>query len=68
MSKENKFIDAKRRGFLQGTAVATGALATGAASAVALPEEDQAIQAEAVGNDGYRLTENVKRYYKKARF
>lgn len=72
MSSNNppKFIDARRRGFLQGAAVVTGAAATGAVGAAVEP----ATPAEPVttddrsGDAGYRLTDKVREYYARARF
>jgi len=68
MSKPTKFINAKRRGFLQGSVVAGGAVATGAATAASnltdIPVETVKVKSSA----GYRVTDKVKTYYKKARF
>ena len=68
--KKTKFIDAKRRGFLAGAAVAGGAAATGAARAVgdAVAEPAPAPEAPTPGSRGYRETEHVRKYYAKARF
>ena len=66
-----KFIDAKRRGFLQGAAVAGGVAATGAAAAasdvIANAGDSSAPETIAKGK-GYELTDHVKKYYAKARF
>ena len=65
-----KFINAKRRGFLQGAAVATGAAAGGvavAASSIAEDDSQPAIEPVA-DNKGYELTDHVKKYYRRARF
>ena len=68
--KTTKFIDAKRRGFLAGAAVAGGAAATGAARAAgeALAPEPVAEAPAAPGSRGYRVTDHVRKYYDKARF
>ena len=72
MNKKHKFIDSKRRGFLQGsavltaTAVAGGTTAANAATESAkelLPEAGDARSADA----GYRETDRVREYYRKAR-
>lgn len=68
MSKKAKFIDAKRRGFLQGSVVAGGAVATGAAQAVTDTPIEITEPVETKTHAGYRLTDKVKRYYEKARF
>ncbi len=68
MSKPTKFINAKRRGFLQGSVAAGAAAATGAASAESLvPQEDLTVEGPK-GHAGYQETEKVRRYYKSARF
>lgn len=73
MSKKHKFIDAKRRGFLQGSAVLTATAATGAVSAAVkpaelLPEADIAVDGEGRAADaGYSKTDKVREYYRKAR-
>jgi len=61
------FINANRRGFLQGAAVAGGAVATGvatAADAVELPSEGPAALQS---GKGYELNDYVRNYYKRAR-
>ena len=63
-----RFIDAKRRGFLQGAALATGAAASGATLAAATPVETAPETAEAPRSAGYRVTDHVREYYAKARF
>ncbi len=69
MSKKTKYIDAKRRGFMQGTVVATGAVATGAAdAAVTSIEEEVVVPSKTEGHAGYKLTDKVRRYYQRARF
>ncbi len=68
MSKPTKFINAKRRGFLQGSVAAGAAAATGAASANTLAPEIE-VEVNAAGKHaGYKETEKVRRYYKAARF
>lgn len=71
-TKKPGFINARRRGFLQGAAVAGGAVAGGAAVAgntlnesvdtLAVAEENTS------GKKGYERTEHVSRYYARARF
>jgi len=68
MSKPTKFINAKRRGFLQGSVVAGGAVATGAATAASDLTVSPVETAKVKSSAGYRATEKVKLYYKKARF
>lgn len=68
MSKETKFINAKRRGFLQGTAVATGAAATGAVSAETLTAPAPIEVTDTSKHAGYKKTDKVRTYYAKARF
>jgi len=71
MSKKTKYIDAKRRGFMQGSVVAGGAVASGAVNA-AIGDGDEPIKAvvpdKTAGHAGYRLTDKVRRYYQRARF
>jgi len=71
MSKKTNYIDAKRRGFMQGSVVAGGAVVTGAVNAAvdepAKPIESAA-PAKTAGHAGYRLTDKVRRYYQRARF
>ncbi len=72
MSNQDKprFIDAKRRGFLQGAAIAGGAATT------AVDTAGDSLEAAAAATDvqnttdskGYELTDHVKKYYEKARF
>lgn len=63
------FINANRRGFLQGAAVASGAAATGVATTVASSEVavDTPIDVKADAK-GYELTDHIRKYYKRARF
>ena len=63
------FINANRRGFLQGAAVASGAAATGVATAVASSETTpDSVVVESTEAKGYQLTDHIKKYYKRARF
>ena len=66
-----KFINARRRGFLQGAVVAGGAATTGAAlSGEALVEGIERIEiddGQTTGKKGYERTEHVSRYYARAR-
>lgn len=68
MSKQSKFINAKRRGFLQGSVVAGGAVATGAVDAATDSPEEVVVPAKTEGHAGYKLTDKVRRYYQRARF
>jgi len=64
-----KFIDASRRGFLQRSAVASGVTAAGGLSVAAQAETPAVVTTpEADNHAGYRLTDKVKEYYRKARF
>ena len=69
-NEKTKFIDARRRGFLAGAAVAGGAAATGAARAVGeVAAEAAPAEAPAAPEPrGYRETDHVRKYYAKARF
>jgi len=66
--KKTKFINAKRRGFLQGSVVAGGAVATGAAEASVTNPDEIVAPAKTAGHAGYKLTDKVKRYYERARY
>jgi len=68
MSKKTKYIDAKRRGFMQGSVVAGGVVATGAVKAATDEPEVEIAPAKTAGHAGYRLTDKVRRYYQRARF
>lgn len=60
------FIDANRRGFLQGAAVAGGVAASGVAVAAdSIDQSDQS--AIVVDGQGYELNDYVKKYYKRVR-
>ncbi len=73
MSKKTKFIDTKRRGFLQGSALLTATAATGGAAvanaaakpAELLPVTDDIDPRSA--DAGYEETEKVREYYRRAR-
>ena len=71
-SKKNRFINANRRGFLQGAAVAGGVAATGAATTSTAQSTAQGIQEdqqpEVKAQKGYELTDHIRKYYKRARF
>ena len=62
------FIDARRRGFLQGAVLAGGAAASG--SALARQGADHAVVPESAepAPSGYRETDHVRAYYAAARF
>lgn len=64
-----KFIDASRRDFMRRSAIVGGAAAGGGVTiaAQAQPTEIEAITQPAK-HAGYRLTDQVKEYYRKARF
>jgi len=67
--KSPKMIDAKRRGFLQGSAVVGTAAATGVASADLLETDAVAtLKKDTSKHAGYRETDRVREYYAKARF
>ncbi|MEE9320698.1 MAG: twin-arginine translocation signal domain-containing protein [Granulosicoccus sp.] len=69
MKEKTKFINANRRGFLKGAAVAGGTAAAGAA--IADQGIDQAADAPVLTpteSKGYHETALVREYYKKARF
>lgn len=68
MSKKSKFINAKRRGFLQGSVVAGGVVATGVVDAAVDVSVETLEPVKPEGHAGYKLTDKVKRYYDKARF
>jgi len=69
MSKKTKLIDAKRRGFMQGSAVVGAAAATGVATADALDTDVQVpVKKDTSKHAGYRVTDRVREYYAKARF
>jgi hypothetical protein len=65
--KEPNFINAKRRGFLQGAAVAGGAVASGAAVSSEVLEIEVAPLQPENGHKGYENNEYRKRYYARAR-
>ncbi len=67
--KKPKMIDAKRRGFLQGSAVVGTAAATGVASADLLEVEPvKTLKKDTSKHAGYKETDRVREYYAKARF
>ena len=65
--KEPSFINAKRRGFLQGAAVASGAVASGAAVSAEVLESVVDVVQPLKGNKGYEDNEYRQRYYARAR-
>lgn len=71
MSKKHDYINAKRRGFIQSSILATGAVAAGTATVEAgtelLTTEPVAPEVEIKEHLGYRETEQVRKYYSKAR-
>ena len=62
------FIDARRRGFLQGAVLAGGAAAGGATLARDGADHDVAVEPSESVSRGYRETDHVREYYAKARF
>jgi len=68
VSKKTKYINAKRRGFLQGSVVAGGVVATGTVVAADAVEETPVEPSKTEGHARYRLTDKVRRYYQRARF
>ena len=70
-TKSTRYIDAKRRGFMQGSAVLTATAATGAASMATAATEGPVVKPVAEtteGHAGYQETDRVRQYYLKARF
>lgn len=67
IEKRTKFIDAKRRGFLQGAVVATGAAVGGGNALAAEPPEAVVTDAAPGTQAGYRETDHVRAYYAAAR-
>lgn len=65
--KEPNFINAKRRGFLQGAAVASGAVASGAAVSAEILEPVADVVQSPKGHKGYEVNEYRQRYYARAR-
>ena len=68
MSKPAKFINARRRGFLQGSAIAGGAVAAGVTLAESPLADNVTEPLQKPKHAGYRATDRVRRYYAKARF
>ncbi len=66
--KPSKFINAKRRGFMQSAAVAGVASAAGAASTSAQADNLTTIDVAPKSADRYAETDYVKAYYRNARF
>lgn len=62
------YINANRRGFLQGAAVASGVAATGIAVAAETIDEPSVESVAPVNGKGYERTEHVNKYYQRARF
>jgi len=62
------FINARRRGFLQGAAVAGSAAVAGPALAEADIVSPTALDSEITVPTGYRETDHIREYYAKARF
>ena len=62
------FIDGRRRGLLQGAAVALAGASGAAQAADPSPETGAGAPPVAAPASGYRLTDHVREYYAKARF
>lgn len=67
-SDKPTFINADRRGFLQGVAVAGGAAAAGVAVASNAVQEPVDSGQLSSNGKGYEVTDHVKKYYERARF
>jgi len=67
-TKKPKFIDAKRRGFMQGAAAAGAATAAGAASTSAQALEIETVIEKPESGDRYQETDYSRAYYRNARF
>ena len=67
-TEQPAFINAKRRGFLQGAAVAGGVAASGVAVAETIDTPAIEPQPATDSGKGYQLTEHVKKYYQRARY
>jgi type III secretion system FlhB-like substrate exporter len=68
LNNKPRFINAGRRGFMQGAAVAGGVAASGVAqSAETIIEPAQDAPAPSKSK-GYQLTDHVRKYYQRARF
>lgn len=66
---KTRFINAKRRSFMQRSVIVGSAAATGAVAVETQAEETPASQApNQKVSAGYQLTDKVKEYYRKARF
>jgi len=63
-----KFIDAKRRGFMQGATVAGAATVAGVASTAADAVEIEDVLETPKLDDRYKETDYVRAYYRNARF
>lgn len=62
------FINASRRGFLQGAAVAGGAAAAGATVASDAIQQPEDSHPSASNGKGYEVTEHITKYYERVRF
>lgn len=65
---EQKFINANRRGFLQGAAIAGGAAASGVVAAADVADVSSGTSELPSNGKGYEETDHVKKYYQRARF
>lgn len=66
--KKPKFIDAKRRGFMQGATVASAAAVAGVASTAANAIEIEPVAETKKNGDRYQESDYVRAYYRNARF
>lgn len=66
--KDKKFINAKRRGFMQGAAVAGAATVTGVATTTAQAAELDDVVVKPESGDRYKDSDYVRAYYRSARF
>ena len=66
--KDKKFINAKRRGFMQGAAVAGAATVTGVATTAAQAAELDDVVVKPESGDRYKDSDYVRAYYRSARF
>ena len=67
-TKSPKFIDAKRRGFMQGASVAGVAAATGVVSSTASATDVAPLPETGKDNVRYKESDYVRAYYRNARF
>ena len=66
-SSQPKFINSRRRGFLQSAAVVSAGASVGVATASTDEIPEIAVDDLAKGHKGYEETDHVRDYYRKAR-